>query len=441
MTTALQPNSPDDNIAGDRLRRLLMLAYFFPPDTSGGVTRTVKFIKYLHRLGWQTTVLAPDWHQAGRTQGNAAAADSIPAEGEVLRIGLAGDESRLWKSLHRLPLFWRVESAVKGALQYPDRFAKWADDVLPVARRVLERKEHLVLYSTSPPETSHYIALQLKGEFGIPWVADFRDPWTDNVLMYGSPPAWRKRIDLRLEHRVYAAADRIIANTEANRAVLIERHGVPPRKIVTITNGYDEEDFARVSSVPPSDRFRITYCGSFYSTYNPAAFLTALSKFLAREPGARVSLTLAGSACDWARENIHDPNLSDRLELLGQIPSREIFQLLAASHLLLHTYPAGIAYSVPGKLYEYLRSGRPIVAVCDRPSEVATLLEQTGRGRAFRPDETDELAEYLRTAYADWTQQRETPRAATDDKIQAYERGILTQRLADVFESLVEQSA
>ena len=439
MNAALQSHSSTEKGPNGCMRKVLILAYFFPPDTSGGVPRTVKFVKYLDRLGWKSTVIAPDWPQAAGVGANAGFVDPLPAQSNVLRVGLGGDERGVWKALHRLPLFWRVQDAVKGALQYPDRFARWADEVLPVARSAHARGEHAVLYSTSPPETSHFIALRLKNEFGIPWVADFRDPWTDNVLMYGNPPAWRKRLDLKLEHRVYEAADRIIANTESNRSVLIERHGVPPQKIVTITNGYDEEDFVEISSAAPSDRFRITYCGSFYSTYNPAAFLAALSRFLSLEPSAKVCLTLAGAACDWARENIRDPILSERMELLGQISSQEIFRLLAASHLLLHTYPPGIPYSVPGKLYEYLRSGRPIVAVCDRPSEVASILEQTGRGRAFRPDETDELAEYLRTAYTDWARNREAPLLVADDRIRRYERGILSQKLAQVFEELVQE--
>ncbi|RPH77601.1 MAG: glycosyltransferase, partial [Planctomycetaceae bacterium] len=333
--------------------------------------------------------------------------------------------------------FWRVEGRVRDALKYPDRFAAWARAALPAAREVLSRQSHSILYSTSPPMTSHWIALRLKREFRLPWVADFRDPWTDNVIDYGDPPHWRRRIDFRLEHAVCREAERVIANTETNRSMLIKKHGIAQERVVTITNGFDEEDFVGIDEMPPPDRFRITYCGSFYRTYNPAAFLVALKALLGRRPDAAIQVTLAGSACQWARENVRDPELLQRIDLRGQIPNREVLALLAASHMLLHTYPGGIPYSVPGKLYEYIRSGRPIVAVGDRPSEVASLVEATCRGRVFRPDETAQLSAFLEAEFDKWQRTAEAPAGVSVDAcLDRYERKTLTRRLAHVFETI-----
>jgi glycosyltransferase involved in cell wall biosynthesis len=419
----------------------LLVAYFFPPNWTGGVLRTVKFVKYLAELGWKSTVIAPDWGRVVKRVDDVGFDASLPPDTEVIHAGIAGDDDWLWKMLHQVPKFWRVEPALREAFQYPDRFARWGKDALPKAREALTLTEHHVVYSTSPPITSHHVALRLKRELGLPWVADFRDPFTDNVLAYGTPPNWRRRIDRRLEHQIYREADRIVANTETNRTVLVEKHQVTPGKVVTITNGYDEAEFAETPGRPPSDRFRITYCGSFYSTYNPTAFLAALKRFLARKSDARLTLTLAGDACRWARENIHDTELLSVLELLGHIPHREVCRLLTSSHLLLHTYPPGIPYSVPGKLYEYLRSGSPIVAICDRPSEVATLLERTGRGRAFRADELDALTEYLVATYEQWATQGDlSPARPPDETIRPYDRAVLTKRLADIFETVAEEA-
>jgi len=423
-------------------RRLLVLSYFYPPDSSGGVPRTVKFIKYLDRLGWCATVVAPNWPAASPVDAGADFAASIPGGTEVIRAGSGNDDGAAWRMLHRLPLFWRVEGEAREALQYPDRSAVWARAALPAGRSALARQHHQILYSTSPPFTSHWIALQLKREFGVPWVADFRDPFTDNVIDYGQPPAWRRRLDLRLEHAVYGEADRVIANTESNRSTMIERHGVPAEKVVTITNGFDEEDFVGVVGTPPADRFRITYSGSFYGPYNPAPFLVALRALLDRRPDSAIEVTFAGSACDWVRENVHDADLLRRFDLRGRVPNRHVQTLLMQSHLLLHTYPSGVPYSVPGKLYEYLRTGRPIVAVCDRPSEVLALLEETGRGRAFRPDETSQLSSYLESEFDRWDRKETTPAVIdSNSMLRRFERGFLTRRLADVFETLSEPAA
>jgi len=116
-----------------------------------------------------------------------------------------------------------------------------------------------------------------------------------------------------------------------------------------------------------------------------------------------------------------------------------VYRLMAASHLLMLTLPQGSPHWIPGKLFEYLRSGRQIVAVCDRPSEVAALLERTARGHAFRTGETAELADFLSAAYGRW---RAGPTvstsAAADDTIKAYERAVLTARLADAFEEIAK---
>jgi len=420
-------------------RRVLMLAHAFPPGSDSGVPRTVKFIKYLDRLGWRSTVIAPMPAVNDPSSDDAGFGDSIPATTEVVRAGVSGDhDSQFWNALHRLPMYWRVADAVRAALEFPDAFATWARQALPIARAELARRRHRIIYSTSPPVTSHYIALQLKREFGLPWVADFRDPWTDDALLYGNPPRWRRSLDRKFERRIYKTADRIVVNTPTNRTTLIERHGVPPEKVIAITNGYDEEDFQGIKGSPPTDRFRIAYCGTFHSTYNPTTFLRALKALLVREPGAPVVFTLAGRACDWIRNNVHDPELLVHCELLGQISHHDVYALLAASHLLLHTYPQGIPYSVPGKLYEYLRSGRPVVAICDRPSEVASMLESTGRGRAFRPDEAEELAAFLRAEYARWRVDGTASSIRVDDRIRIYERAALTARLAEVFEKIAK---
>jgi glycosyltransferase involved in cell wall biosynthesis len=429
----------EDGKARRKPRRVLMLAYFFPPDASGGVPRTVKFIKYLDRLDWKCTVIAPEWgsdRPDGEIGGFAA---SIPPDTEIIRVGVGGsDHGSTWTAFRRLPLLWRIEGMTRRLSEFPDEFTGWSRQVLPVAKRILSARHYDVIYSTSPPVTSHAIALRLTTEFGVPWVADFRDPWTDNSIAYGRPPHWRRQLDLRLERRICSTANRVIANTATNRATLVAKHDVAPEKIMTITNGYDEEDFEGVDGRPPNDRFRISYIGSFYSTYNPTAFLMALKQFLLQEPSARVVLTLAGGSCEWAAKHIDDPNLVARLELLGQLPHRNVFSLLAASHLLLHTYPQGIPYSVPGKLYEYLRSGRPIVAICDRPSEVASILERTRRGRAFRPNEVEELAGYLRSEYQRWLVDGTAPALRVDDSIRMYERKRLTEQLAEAFDMVAK---
>src|SRR5262249_55111663 len=157
-----------------------------------------------------------------------------PADTQIIRAGIGGADRWLWKVLHKVPKFWQIEPSVRGVFQYPDRCRRWCSAVMPAARQILRQTKHNVLYSTSPPVTSHWIALQLKAEFQIPWVADFRDPWTDSEMGYFNPFAWRKRLDVRLERRIYETADVIIANTTSNRRTILSKHQVPAEKVITI---------------------------------------------------------------------------------------------------------------------------------------------------------------------------------------------------------------
>jgi glycosyltransferase involved in cell wall biosynthesis len=417
-------------------KRALMLAYYFPPATSGGVPRTVKFAKYLREFGWESTVIAPN--RNGMPGKNIGFGREVPEEAEIIRAGNAAQNPWLWRTLDRCPYLWRAFRKVRAGVEYPDIFRHWLTTALPEARRLLREGRHDVIFTTSPPVTSHCIALQLKDEFQIPWVADFRDPWTDNTIGYENPWRWRKRLDVRLERNIYQNADVIIANTPTNRRTMIAKHGAAEDKVVTITNGYDEHDFTGLTPAKKADAFRITYTGSFYASYNPMRFLEAFRRFLDRPEHPRAKLVLAGDACGWVGDHVKDPELLGAMEFLGRVPHHDACQLLLDSDLLLHVYPTDVPYSVPGKLYEYLRSGTPIIAVCDRPSEVSRILEETGRGRAFRHDEMDELAEYLGAQYASWPRGNGRHVSGVDERIQCYERRRLAERLAAIFDRLAE---
>jgi len=276
----------------------------------------------------------------------------------------------------------------------------------------------------------------LKRHFGIPWVADFRDPWTDNRIHYRRISGVRKALDRRLERRIYGLADAVIANTEMNRKTLIDGHQVEPHRAVTIPNGYDEADFDGVAGEQPDDFYRVTYCGSAYANYNPKAFGEILRRFLREFPHARIRWTFAGGSSQWASESECDLMADRRLELLGYVPHDRIPQLLMSSNLLLHVYPRNLEYSVPGKLYEYLRSGTPILAICDRPSEVERILQETGRGRVFAHQETEGAVRWLAERYAEWESGDAVGHEEPNEQIRSYERRDQTRRLAELLRSV-----
>jgi len=421
------------------MRKVLILAYNFPPCCGGGVQRTAKFAKYLMEFGWNATVLTPDWRINGGSTDATMLADL--ADTEVVLTGRPVSDfdtlsKRLLHWLHRMPRGWRWCPTLRDNVLYPDRFANWKKDVLAVARPLLTSGRYDVLYSTSPPITAHVSAMRLKSEFALPWVADFRDPWTDNRLAYRRIWGIRKAIDRRLEQRVYFNSDAIIANTEANRSKLIDRCQVPSNKVVTIPNGYDEADFQQVVAERPQEQFRITYCGSAYADYTPQAFVDVLQLFLKRRPDARVCWTIAGNACEWAKKSVGESQVKEKLELLGYIPHQEVPKLLMSSHLLLQVYPKNLEYSVPGKIYEYLRSQTQVLAIGDRQSEVERVLRTTGCGQMFSPDQVTEAADFFVRMYDEWERGSLYKNCGFNNRVAAYDRRSQTQRLAGLFDQV-----
>ncbi len=417
------------------MRKVLILAYEFPPRGGGGVQRTSKFAKYLSEFGWTATVLTPECSVDGSENEVDESLLADVADTEVIFTGkpvTASDTftKRLLQRLHRTPGGWRWCPALRANVLYPDQFFSWKKDVLATARPLLASGQFDLIYSTSPPITAHLAAMTLKSEFGLPWVADFRDPWTDNRVAYRRIWGVRKAIDRRLERRVYSQADAVIANTEANRAKMIDRHGVPNDKVITIPNGYDEADFQHLVAERPREHFRVTYCGSAYADYTPRAFIAVLQRFLQRRPSARIRWTVAGSACEWAKQSVVNAQIREKLELVGYIPHQQVPQLLMSSHLLLQVLPKNSEYWVPGKIYEYLRSQTQIFAIGDRPSEVERILHTTGCGHMFSPDQGTEAATFLVEMYDKWERGELDEGHSYNDRVDVYERRAQSQRLA-----------
>lgn len=421
----------------DPMKRVLFLAYDFPPLGGGGVLRSVKFVKYLPEFGWQPTVITQDPTGIKSTASIDTTLQSGLGDIEVVRVGQLHRRSKIRTLIHACPGGWRVDSFYKRNLQFPDAMSHWLKQAFPTVRDYVRSGRFDLLYSTSPPVTAHVLALRVKQATNIPWVPDFRDPWSDNHLQNAKKSQWKRLRDRRAESRVCNEADLIIANTETNRESLLRNHDVRQEKLVTINNGFDEEDFRELECRPPSDHFRITYAGSAYLNYTPEAFLECFGDFLHKHPDAKVRFTFAGGSSAWAEKTIQDPAIKQHLELLGQIPHRQVPSLLASSHVLLHVYPPNLEYSIPGKLFEYLRSGTPVLSIADRPSEVQRLLDETNGGIVFRHNEHDNVVRWLSTQYRAWVNNSLERSHEVSESVHRYSRRALTEQLALCFDRVV----
>jgi glycosyltransferase involved in cell wall biosynthesis len=403
-------------------RRVLMLAYYFPPLGGSGVQRTVKFAKYLPYFGWRSTVLTTGSRSYPATDPGLAA--ELPPSTRVRRARELPGATLPVKVLSRLGL----RSAARLAA-FPDDAVGWAPDALRQALRLVRSEEPAVLMSTSAPFSAHLVAMAVHERTGIPWVADFRDEWSANPHLRDDPEPVR-RAARRLEHEITARA---AAVTFAADYFAVVNAG--PRPFV-IPNGVDDEDLRDLA--PPErhdDLLRLTFVGTLYGDQDAAPFFAALARLVAR--GAidadRVRVRIVGN--DWLpRGQLTCPV---EMERTGYVAHREALQEMASASVLVH-YVALSSRAPGGKIYEYLASARPILCVARSDGRAAALVRESAAGPVAAPDAPDAIEQAILELYRRWLDGGLTDQPRVREwTLARYSRRQLTGDLAAVLDHAV----
>ena len=426
--------------------RILMFAYFYPPLGGAGVQRSLKFSKYLPELDIVPSVISAD--SGAYTQDGSLVAE-VPEGIEVVRLPHTPALTRLMALAPRRkrarPVFpsvapiqgdrappsgrWR-DFALQafGTLQYPDDKAAWGRLAEQAALRLMEQSPIDLVYSTSPPVSGHLAAMRVARHARVPWVADFRDLWTANPAY--AAPSWRRVLDRSLEDRLLASANGIVTVSERLAAILKDRAG-PMVPVVSIANGYDEADFTGIlTPAKMSTSFRIVHAGTFYGHQSPESFLRGVEQLFERESTARDRLRIrfVGSVGSRFQPllSAFEARYPSVLERTGYVDHREaLAEMLGADALLLVIggQAEAAAGVMTGKLFEYLRAGRPILLLGASNGEAAQLLRTVHAGAALDHHETERVAQLLSTWMEGGAPIPVPERAA------AYERRALTRQL------------
>lgn len=408
-------------------RTALFIAYYFPPAGGPGVQRSLKFTKYLPSFGWQAAVVTAaegDHPVLDRT----LAAD-VPPGTPVYRVR-AHDVQLLRPQFERLHL-GKLLSAINVALYLPDTHRLWSFLARGAARRAIEAHGPELVYSTSAPFSSHLLGAWVHKTFGLPWVADFRDPWSeDDLLPYY--PGYRA-LNRRMERGVLVGADRVVTVSEPLVEMFTSLSGRPPGDIAVIENGFDEDDVP-VLPPPHTSHFTITYTGEFSRVRRPEAFVAAIDRLVERGeiPLDELRVTFAGK--DTAKF------IPDRppFEQLGYLSHTALIDLRRESDLLLliqHDSDKGRG-NFGGKFYEYLGCNRPMLAITGKGNAAAERLVAARAGTAVRHD-PEQIAQAILDYYRKW--KAGTFDYAPDwDLIHRFTRRNLTGQLVEQFEAILK---
>ena len=419
-------------------RRLLVIAYFYPPLAGGGVHRVLGFTRHLPAHGWSCTVICAGPRDYWVT--DEALARAVPATTEVIRVA-GGSALSTWLALRRGDR-GRRSGRMFGGLRalsdwwlLPDSYAGWARRAHAAAARRLARGDVDVVLSTSPPDSVHLAALPLRARFGRPWIADFRDPWIG--LHFRRPPtAWHAARQAALERRVMVSADLVLAASRTH-VERIARSGLAAPRVEHLPNGFEPEPGAVAPEPAARATFELAFTGTLSLMPDTEVFLEALHEVLARRPEARRRLRarLAGPYDSGYEDRAIALGLRGIVEFTGARPHADSRALQRGADVLLLWKPRGCPTMVPGKLYEYLDAGRPIVALLDADDEAAALVRRAG-GTVVPPGDRAALAAEIERRYAAWRDGVATPTVRPAWLVE-HTRAALAARLATRLDALV----
>ncbi|MCX6134134.1 MAG: glycosyltransferase family 4 protein [Ignavibacteriales bacterium] len=420
-------------------RKVLVIAYYFPPMGLSGVQRTAKFVKYLPKYGWKPTVLTvtPTGYYAVDT---TLLAEVEEAGTDILRASSL-DPNRLFKKqgVVKMPSerMRKILQFGGDALFIPDTKIGWKSKALKAAQELLRREHFDVIFATAPPQTDFLIGEALKKEFRIPLVLDYRDAWLDYPFKYYPTPLHRY-LHYRLEKRVLKVADKIVVTVRRVKESILKHYlNLDYHDVIIIPQGYDPEDFeTRVAPKQPARRkMRMTHAGTFYAERNPSVIFQALHNLFRDVPQmrGRLELDLIGNVREEDQNLVSRLGLQNEVKFLGYLDHKECTRRLQESDALWLVLDND--YQSPGKLYEYFGARRPILGSLNE-GHIKQLILESGAGLCVPLKNLQAHEDAVRELFTQF--EKNQLKQVPEDFSGHFNRQILTGELARHFESLTD---
>lgn len=425
-------------------KKVLIIAYYFPPVGGGGVQRTSKFVKYLLRLGWEPLVLTVKEKIYRKTHRklDVTLLDDILNGVRVVRtdsIDLADISKAVKTRIEANPSRLSLKSLINkisGLIINPDSQMFWIPIATIEGLKLIKKYKIDVIYSTANPWSDHIIGAIIKKVTGRPWVADYRDAWNTNPYLVHSSRA-RKEIQLFLEKQVIKLADKVIFATEGMKKDYNQMF--EDGKFVTIRNGFDPDDF--ISAKPKKFfKFTILYSGNIWPYTRPYYFISAMSNWIKKYPEIRkdIMINFLGIVDEETKSFIRKENLEDIVSLTGYLPHKESISLLLGADVLLLTIDEGGKSILTGKIFEYLASGRPMLALVPPLGMAADLLRKEGRGEFIvGPRDVESIENKIMSLYIKY--KNGCLPIYPVHNLEAYTRRKATEKLSILFNALKRQ--
>jgi len=431
------------------LKKVLIISYYWPPAGGPGVQRWLKFATYLPDFGLKPVVYIPE-NPTYPILDESLLAD-VPEKLEILKNSII--EPYTWANIiskkntetissgiiseeKRQTLVQKFMLYIRGNFFVPDARKFWIKPSVDYLENYLSENKIDAIITTGPPHSLHLIGLELKQKTGLPWIADFRDPWTtigyhDKLKLTKAVQAEHKQ----LEKRVLQNCDHIITTSPTTKKDFEKIADTP---VTCITNGFDQEGDLDIDH----DRaFSLAHIGSLLEKRNPLLLWKVLGdlKRANMNFGNVLKIKLAGSLSEDVVRSIRDHHLGENLEILGYVGHKDALRLQRESQILLliEIDSEETKAIIPGKLFEYLAARRPILAIGPENADFFEIIKETRSGEYFNYKDEEALKAQILKWYQVYNK---TGLLDNDTDISAYSRKNLTEQLANLIDNVLEVS-
>ena len=434
------------------MNKVLIITYYWPPSGGPGVQRALKFAKYLRNYGWEPIIYTPE--NAEFPAIDKSFEKDIPPNITILKQPIIEPYS-FYKFFtgqkkdnkikpvfiaekNKLVLSQKIALWIRGNLFIPDARKFWIKPSVKYLSKYLSENKVDAIISTGPPHSVHLIALQLHEKFNLPWVADFRDPWT-KIYFYPDLmlTPWADAKHHRLEKKVLTTASSVVT---IGNTMKQEFEDIVKRDIVVITNGYDEDDFHSTKNIELDKKFSIVYIGTLIRDPKPFILWQALSDLVKEDKQFAIDLEikLIGKIDAYVVKDIEDSNLNNYLTLMDYVPHEQVSKLQQqAQVLLMKVYDSGVAKGIiTGKLFEYLTAKRPILLIGPEDGDAAKVINTTKTGVVNNFTDVDGLKKKILAFY---NQYKTGTLKVNPVGIEQYSRKNLTRKLAEELDKLIDK--
>jgi len=421
-------------------KNVLIITYYWPPAGGPGVQRWLKFAKYLPDFGWNPIIYTPE--NPSYPLLDESLEKEIPEHVRLVKTKI-WEPYQIAEKLNRSNKkfkggqfdvgknqSWKSKLSIwiRGNFFIPDARVFWVKPSIRYLQKYLQEHPVDTIVTTGPPHSMHLIGLELKKLFPEKkWIADFRDPWTE--ISYYKHLKLTKASDKNhreLEKAVFKNADLTIA-TSYSDAENFKNAGA---HALCITNGFDSTEI-QGNNTAESTAFTISYVGVLEQLRNPKILWEALSELVTEQPQFKEDLRLkfAGRIDNTIQDDLALSPLQGNTEYLGYITHDKALEEMQSSSLLLITnFPQESSKGIiPGKIFEYLATGKRIISFGPKEADVAKILAETKSGKHFSYTEKDEVKDYIFTTYTAWTKGLLSQNI---ENIDAFSRKNLTKKLA-----------